>query len=171
MLVEFALVMPVLFLILFGMIEFGLNINDYQSLRQADREGARDAVVADYGTDTSCTLTGVTASTTPETNAKKVMCKVKSRSGLDVRVKVQFIPPVGTPSTTNRGTVKVCAARKASSITGLLAPFLKNVNLTSRIEMRAEKDLNNDTAGGTESAKQLTTLAETDPSGRSWSWC
>ena len=36
-LVEFALVMPVLFLLLFGIVEFGINLNDYQAIRQGIR--------------------------------------------------------------------------------------------------------------------------------------
>ena len=44
-LVEFAIVMPLLFLLLFGVIEFAIAFNDYQSIRQGARDGARQAVV------------------------------------------------------------------------------------------------------------------------------
>ena len=39
--VEFALVMPVLLLVIFGIIQFGVLYNDYISLTDATRVGAR----------------------------------------------------------------------------------------------------------------------------------
>ena len=44
--VEFALVMPVLFLVLFGIIQFGALYNDYITLTDAARIGARKAAVS-----------------------------------------------------------------------------------------------------------------------------
>ena len=69
--VEFALVMPVLFLLLFGIIDFGRAYNMQISLTQAAREGVRVAALG--GTNTEATdraqaalfpVTGATATMT-----------------------------------------------------------------------------------------------------------
>lgn len=54
--VEFALIMPVLFLILFGTIEFGRVWSQYQVFNGAAREGARCAAVQ-AGDFTTCDIT------------------------------------------------------------------------------------------------------------------
>lgn len=46
--VEFAMVVPLLCLILFGIIQFGALYNDYVTLTDASRVGARKAVVSKY---------------------------------------------------------------------------------------------------------------------------
>jgi Flp pilus assembly protein TadG len=46
-LVEMALVLPLLLLLVFGMIDFGLVIKDRMALIQAAREGARIAAIGD----------------------------------------------------------------------------------------------------------------------------
>lgn len=46
-LVEFALVVPVLALFLFGIVQFGLAYDQKQSINSAAREGARRAAIAD----------------------------------------------------------------------------------------------------------------------------
>lgn len=51
-LAEFALVAPVFFLLLFGIIEGGRFILFYQALHNATREGARYAIV--HGSNSSC---------------------------------------------------------------------------------------------------------------------
>jgi hypothetical protein len=48
--VEFALILPVLFLILFGVLEFGRVWSQYQLFQGAAREGARCAAVASTST-------------------------------------------------------------------------------------------------------------------------
>ena len=45
-LVEFALVLPILCLLLFGIIQFGITFNNYISLTDAVRAGARKAAVS-----------------------------------------------------------------------------------------------------------------------------
>ena len=158
-LVEAALVLPILFLILFGTIEFGMAVNDYQSVRQGVREGARQSVVADYGTNTSCGINGTASGASAD--MKKVICTTKAQVGLgnDVRVKVYYV--AGTGNDGDYGKVKVCATRPAQSLTGIIEPFLSNVELRSEIVMRAEKTLS---LGGS-------STQETDPSGANWSWC
>ena len=44
-LVEFALVMPILMILVFGIIDFGMGLRSYISLTNATREGARFAAV------------------------------------------------------------------------------------------------------------------------------
>jgi Flp pilus assembly protein TadG len=46
--VEFALVVPILCLILFGVLQFGALYNDYVTLTDASRVGARKATVSKY---------------------------------------------------------------------------------------------------------------------------
>jgi Flp pilus assembly protein TadG len=49
--VEFALIVPVLLLVIFGIIQFGILYNDYISLTDATRIGARKAAVSRQTTD------------------------------------------------------------------------------------------------------------------------
>ena len=55
--VEFALVAPLLFIILFGIIDYGIWFSDSISARQAVRDGARRGVVENFG---ACTPAGAT---------------------------------------------------------------------------------------------------------------
>ena len=50
-LIEFAIVLPLMLLILFGMIDFGLFFQRYQVVTNAAREGARIAVLPGYEDD------------------------------------------------------------------------------------------------------------------------
>ena len=51
-LTEFALVLPLLLMLVFGVFEFGRFILDYESLNNAVREGVRYAIV--HGSDATC---------------------------------------------------------------------------------------------------------------------
>lgn len=46
--VEFALVVPILCVVLFGILQFGALYNDYVTLTDATRVGARKAIVSKY---------------------------------------------------------------------------------------------------------------------------
>ena len=51
-LVEAAMVLPLVIIILIGTFEFGLAMSDLISVRQGTRDATRSAVVANYGSDT-----------------------------------------------------------------------------------------------------------------------
>ncbi len=60
---EFALVLPVLALLLFGIIQFGIVFNNYVTLTDATRAGARKAAVAGHlASPTSACVAAVRAS-------------------------------------------------------------------------------------------------------------
>ena len=74
--VEFALVVPVLLLLVFGIIEYGLWFSDSARRRQGVREAARQGVVGNFGTE-SCDLTGASG----DANAQALMCTAQDRIG------------------------------------------------------------------------------------------
>ena len=94
--VEFALLLPVLLLILFGVIDFGRAISYQITLTQAAREGAR---VASLGGSTSAVTTRAQSAAYPITPVPTVTVISSCPAGVDAVVKVsytyQFITPVG----------------------------------------------------------------------------
>jgi hypothetical protein len=165
-LVEFAIVMPILMLVVFGVIEFGLAYSDKIAVRQGVREAARQGAVGNFGpsftTGAPCYLTGVT---TASTHVKNLMCLAKSEIGLDgakTRVKVLS----GSPSFTAEGTfahtdsIIVCAQYPLDSVSGMFAPILGGTVLHSKTSIRIEVSDLVETGG-----------EETPPAGGDWSWC
>lgn len=61
-LVEFALVLPLLALFLFGIVQFGLAYDQKQSINSAAREGARTAAIPDDSVDYDAVVARVNAS-------------------------------------------------------------------------------------------------------------
>src|SRR3954449_10184554 len=72
--VEFALVAPLLFIMLFGIIEYGIWFADSISARQAVRDGARGGSVEQFG---SCSP----AATGADAALHNVACSVQSALG------------------------------------------------------------------------------------------
>ena len=158
-LVEFALIAPVLFLIVAAIIDFGLTFSDYITVRGGVGQAARQGAVANFGN--SCTLNGF--SSTPSTNVQRLMCTVKNRIGLnpsEVYVKVQFDPSGSANYKVTNGLI-VCAQTPMSSRTGLTSPFLDGRFLKSKVQMSIEQ-----TSGVTENGGE-----EALPAGADWSWC
>ena len=140
-LVEFALILTLFFLLIFGMIEFGVDYNNYIAVRNGTREGARMGVVNDLNNAPSCKIAGATvtppaspASATDYMNA--LICKTKSRIGLNTgSTKVQIL----APNPTIGGTLQICASFPVGSVTGLVAPFVSGKKLVSSVTMRLEQ--------------------------------
>ena len=158
---EFALVFPILALVLFAIIDFAVAFNDYQSLRQGAREGARQAVVDDPSGGGECPS---------GTDAEKLICLTKARSevdGVSVRVFVSDAPDGedGDPGYRD-DKVLVCVAKPVSSLSGFTSPFIGDKVLSSSIEMRAETTLSD----GLKTAAAVSAgYGDPAPSGTTWS--
>ena len=147
---EFALVVPVFLLLVMGIIDFGSTFNDYNSVRQGVREGARQAVVADW------TLGDCTGGSSSE----RLACLTTARIGLDpdrTRVRVDID---GEYQPGNQ--VTVCAMYSAGSITGMFSALLGSTALTSQITMRIEQ---------IDDVAPLTDYSQSPLPGQDWSWC
>jgi Flp pilus assembly protein TadG len=146
-LVEAAIVLPLLFVLLFGIIDFGSLYNDYLSVRQGTREGARQAAVSTKPLPASGTWasSGCVTSISAGTNLDgyDLVCFVKNRLGLNqanTRVKVFFVSQGGTkPFAAGQG-VTVCVQYPATSVSGYMTPFLNGSVLSSMVEIRIEQD-------------------------------
>ena len=100
--VEFALVLPLLMVITFGIIEFGMFIYNQQVITNASREGARAAIVASAPrltpaqiqavVDTYCLNNMVTFGTqnTPTIVNPPVGYNAAAAFGTDLRVQVNY---------------------------------------------------------------------------------
>ena len=88
--VELAIILPIFLLLVFGVIQFGITYNNLHHAPAGDpRSGTRQGAVGNFGSTTSCSLTGVTGS--PSTDIQKLMCLTKQQIGLsyaNTRVKV-----------------------------------------------------------------------------------
>jgi hypothetical protein len=130
-LVELAIVAPLLLLLIFGIIEFGLTLNHDINLTNGVREGARQGVVANYtGNDPSCAGAGAAAA--------QLACFTRHNIGLGSQTAVSVSFPTGSSYAVGQ-TMRVCASYPMTSITGLLAPFLKGHFLHSEVTMRLEQ--------------------------------
>ena len=126
--VEFALIAPLLFLLLFGIIEFGFVFNDYQSVRQGVRDATRAAVVDNVP---NCSAGDDTAD---------LVCLVEQRVGLPGDTRVRIDVTAANPAIDgDRGSIKVCVQREIRSVTGMLSPFLNNRFISTEVTMRVER--------------------------------
>jgi Flp pilus assembly protein TadG len=140
-LVEFALILTLFFLLVFGMIEFGIDYNNYIAVRNGSREAARMGVVNDLSNAPSCKINGTTvtppANPTNSTDATNALiCKAKSRIGLSsASTKIK----ISVPNPQIGQTLQICADYPVDSITGLIAPFVAGKTLVSNVTMRLEQ--------------------------------
>ena len=130
-LVEFALVMPIMMVLLMGIIELGRAWNMKQVLTDAAREGARLAVVADPTLATSA--------------ATKVAVRLRvdsmiSRAGMDpTRDRVEFPTPQDSLKTGSGRTITVRIAYPFSFLVlHRLAGILQLDSLRTTATMRNE---------------------------------
>jgi Flp pilus assembly protein TadG len=90
---EFALVLPVLALILFAVIQFGIVFNNYITLTDATRAGARKAAVSRQDPNrNSAVITAVKSSASDLTSSKLSVSPPSStwQSGDDVTVTASY---------------------------------------------------------------------------------
>jgi Flp pilus assembly protein TadG len=97
--VEFALLLPVLLLLIFGVIDFGRAINAQITLTQAAREGVRLAALGAVNPTVQNRVTLAATGLSPVTATVTSSCPVGAGTGVDAKVTVTytftFITPVG----------------------------------------------------------------------------
>ena len=101
--VEFALILPLLIMLVFGIIQFGVLFNRQQGLHAAAREGARIASLPNTNqtqieSRVTDALTGVSLSATPTiTITPNVTQPCRDRTGLTVVVEVEAASTIEIP--------------------------------------------------------------------------
>lgn len=116
--VEFALVIPWLLLLVVGILEFGLILNQYMVVAEASREGARSAALG--GDDATVVNVVKAAVPTPTMDRTKVQVAI-------------------SPSTRIRGSaVTVTVTYPLKTITQMMSVFFTDPNVSGSATMRME---------------------------------
>ena len=147
--VEFALVAPMLFLVLFGTLQYGLYFFDAHGTRTGVREAAREGVVKTFS---AC---GGESAELP-----KLKCTTKD---LIDAITGPTAVKVHAPNGWQRGEpLVVCAMVKSEGAVGLL-PMPNGGLITSKTQMSIEVE-------GVSPPNPLTT-SDAALSGADWTWC
>lgn len=125
-LVEFGIIAPIFFLLVFGIIEFGWGFFQNLDVRHGAREGSR-LVAVNYKT---------TATPTPADQATQIVNELCARMDSGDNISVQ-ITRTGTAAVGQKFQVTV--RKPLDQLTGFLGPFLDNKVLTSTVEGRIEQ--------------------------------
>jgi hypothetical protein len=159
--VEFALVTPLLLVMLFGIIDYGIWFADSISARQAVRNVARQGAVEQFGSCGGGSDLGNLACT--------VQSQMNEMSGTTrVRVAVALNPT--SPSSLSGGpaatwvqgaTLRLCAMTQHQALLPFV-PLPNNGITTTRVDMPIES------ASGTPNRAPVTDVEFT---GSTWSWC
>jgi Flp pilus assembly protein TadG len=166
--VEFALVGPLLFTLLMGIIDFGVGLTNEISVHQGVREAARQGAVANFGPTSSC---GATFTTPGSDNMQRLICLTKARTDViaaPMSVAVRFGPNSTSYTAPSSGSpvgndLVVCSAVPLRSLSGAFAPMLRGAYIRSKAVMRIEK------ASSSTAGEQPAN--EADPTDGNWSWC
>lgn len=121
-LIEFAVIMPLIIILLLGIIEFGWVFGQYNDVRHGAREGARIAAV-NQGDNTF------------------LLNYVCDSMDFDSPSTVEYTEPAGA-SIGDTGTIEVIATPGSLSGLGLIEIFLPST-LDSTIDFRLEQDSDN----------------------------
>jgi Flp pilus assembly protein TadG len=131
-LVEFALVSPFFFLLLFGIIEFGWIFAQELDVRHGAREGGRLIAVdyADEAGDSSDQVDALGAA---------VCERMDHADGATLKFELADTPPADTPPSFD-DFAKVTITTHAETLTGFFGPLLDDLTLKSSVETRLEQD-------------------------------
>ncbi len=125
--VEFAIVAPLLFLLLFGIIDFGWLLNQQQDVRYGAREGARIAAVASE-----------TSAVSSNEQIVAAVCERMDSSTPEMRVSLVAMPSVGTtPQIGDLARIEVW--KPAKDITGFFTDVIGDSIIKSDLTFRLEQ--------------------------------
>ena len=126
MLVEFAIIVPIFFLLVFAVVEFGWAFYQQLDVRHGAREGARLAAV-DFQS---------TATPSPSTQVAEIVAETCSRMDSGDNASVR-ITQTGTSAVGQELEVEV--TKPLDQLTGFLGPFLNGITLRSTVDTRIEQ--------------------------------
>ncbi|WP_052352886.1 TadE/TadG family type IV pilus assembly protein [Neobacillus dielmonensis] len=115
-LVEFALVLPVLIMLLFGIVDFGRAFHAYLTIDHAGREAARAASIGKNDSEIK---------------------QIAKNQGVDISLKEEWV----SVSTTTSGSEKIATITITypfQFITPVLGPLVKTIELKDETQMRIE---------------------------------
>lgn len=147
--VEFALVTPLLFLVVFGILQYGLYFFDTLGTRNGVREAARQGVVKTFP---AC-------SEPATTDWAKLECNVSSQ--IDAVTGPTAVKVVAPSGWVKGKPLIVCAVVSSDGAIGLL-PMPNNGYITTKTAMSIEAD---------DPVPSGVSSPDADPSGASWGWC
>ncbi len=127
-LVEFALVAPLLFALIFGMVEFGWAFTQTLDIRHGAREGSRLAAV-DYQVDPAITGSAQAAALVAE-----VCRRMDGQSGATVSLSM----PDGSDA---GGQVEVTVSKPLDPLTGFFDFATDDITLSSTVGTRLEQQV------------------------------
>ena len=151
-LVETAIILPLVLILFMGIIDFGIAVADFNSLRQGDREGVRRGVVGDVSGASACPIAG----TVPSADTGALVCLTKDKTGLDASL-VQVSVVLDT-SYTEGDALILCVQYPLSSTTGFFGLILDGRMVHAQVDMRIEKTT-------------LDIQAFAEPGAGGWAWC
>jgi TadE-like protein len=155
--VEFALVLPVLLLMLFGIVDYGIYFTNQLAVNQGVQEAARSAVVGDFGPSAGCSITW----STTNANARKIACLVQART--QPVVGTMFVKIIVPDGWAKGKRLIVCEMVKTSGLSGFVPLPGKGIDF-ARTQMSIEQD--------SDTFLPPPTTGEQSPiAGMDWSWC
>jgi Flp pilus assembly pilin Flp len=160
--VEFALVLPVLVLILFGIIDYGLYFNASLQSRWGVHDAARAAVVENSQPAASCGSTIVAP-----LEIERLICEVvKNTDSATAKKYVAVHIPAGWKVGEE---LVVCERLDVSGLTGFV-PFPNNGQIRDVAVLTIEQDVDTDPSWTTKDDSNQV-YADSLPNGDSWDWC
>ncbi|MEO6144030.1 MAG: TadE family protein [Dermatophilaceae bacterium] len=126
--VEFALVVPLLLLLVFGIVDYGRFFFDSVSLRQGAREAARQAVVQQYG---ACTGSNV---------GNKIACSARAASDSTMGTGLKVYIPEVTWKQGNQLLVCMQSREQGTGFVPLPGGGMGYGILKTKVYMSIEKD-------------------------------
>ncbi len=160
-LVEFALVLPIFAIFLFGLIDFGLVFGSYVTLRNGVATAAREGTVNDANTSSGCSATSANTATAD------MVCTVIARignlpglttSGLTVGI---AFPTTSSGSPVQGQDLQVCAQGTLKSVTGLTGFVLNGRKMSASSTIQLEQTPDFSSFGSGDGSVTLTTGSQT----------
>lgn len=168
--VEFALVLPILVLILFGIIDYGLYFSNSFGVRGGAQDAARQGSVANFNPyPTECASYAPsldTSASTPSPDIANLMCAARRETG-DVTGHLYVAVVVDDNGWAPGNSLTVCEVVYSSGVTGYVPlPGKGTIRIKSVTTIEQQAPIDQTTGAPTVETSGYEAL----PSG-DWSWC